>query len=381
MVGKVKVDKKGNMKQVEGQGTLSSIILWSVGQAPLFLSEQPEFQCIFFISPWSTGKTLCKREKGRMRARKNPQEKLHFAVIRDLGTKKRTLLELELADYFKDLVNVTVLGIPSDTKDTPRDLLQWMASRPGSWMLDELVMPEAKHHQAWSRELQQMRAHMLAQPGHPLLWLTLAGIDQGKPEHFALAYLAPLLAGFYLPGLEVPLRNTRGVFDLAGLAGSTGTAHVTGMRSNPVYRMVDHLMPGVKCREFPVKDWKDRAEVEARVEEASREVMARTGGGAFPVIFTDTYDDKAWPWVAAAVGRATGRRVLSYRWGHQEASEGEVEAWLQGTRHSCLVTDRYMTRGWETPHLLVISLHGLDSYRNCVMRTIGYCALVRCTRP
>ena len=172
------------------------------------------------------------------------------------------------------------------------------------------------------------------------------------------------------------------MFDLAGLAGSTGTAYVTTMTSNPVYSMVDHLMPGVKCREFPVKDGKDRAEVEARVEEASREVMARTGGGAFPVICTELSDDKERAWVAAAVGRATGRGVLTYRErGHQEASEGEVEAWLQGTRHSCLLTDQFMTRGWETAHLLVISLDGRDIYKNCVMRTIGYCALVRCHKP
>ena len=81
------------------------------------------------------------------------------------------------------------------------------------------------------------------------------------------------------------------------------------------------------------------------------------------------------------MGRATGRPVLTYRYLGQGASEGEVAAWLQGTRDSCLLTDEYMTRGWETPHLLVVDLDGDDSYKNCVMRTIGYCALVRYIKP
>ena len=167
-----------------------------------------------------------------------------------------------------------------------------------------------------------------------------------------------------------------GVFHLAGLAGNTGIAWVTGMLSNPVYSMVDHLLPGVQCRELPVKDRGDRAEVEGRVEEGSREVMARTGGQAFPVIYAGLHSDEEWSWVEGAVGRATGRPVITYIW-DQGASEGEVAAWLQGTRDSCLLTDRFMTRGWETPHLLVVSHGGLDYYKNCVMRTIGYCALVR----
>ena len=49
----------------------------------------------------------------------------------------------------------------------------------------------------------------------------------------------------------------------------------------------------------------------SQFSDASREMMARTGGQAFPVIFTELYNDEQWSWVEGTVGRATGRPVLN----------------------------------------------------------------------
>ena len=75
-----------------------------------------EQQFVFFISPWSTGKTICMREKAVMWAKQNPTKKLFFVVVRDEGTERTSLLEMELKDFFHQqhkLKNVEVLGLPT----------------------------------------------------------------------------------------------------------------------------------------------------------------------------------------------------------------------------------------------------------------------------
>merc|ERR1711962_1140711 len=109
-----------------------------------------------FISPWSTGKTICQREKARIWATDNPSERLYFCVVRDSLTTNPTLLEMELKQYFQEhnAQNVTVLGLPSLFHDTMSELHKKMLSMPaGSWMIDELVMPESKDHTKWAGEL------------------------------------------------------------------------------------------------------------------------------------------------------------------------------------------------------------------------------------
>merc|ERR1719220_2799125 len=106
----------------------------------------------------------------------------------------------------------------------------------GSWMVDELAMPAPKDHTKWSGELQQIRSHMAGQPGRPLLWISIAGIFKGKTEHFKHNYLAPLMPGFHMPVMEIPLRNTTEVIKLAGLDSKDAnkTAGVAGaMTTNP----------------------------------------------------------------------------------------------------------------------------------------------------
>ena len=41
-----------------------------------------------------------------------------------------------------------------------------------------------------------------------------------------------------------------------------------------------------------------------------------------------------------------------------------------------LIADELVVRGWECSHVLVVSL-GESGLENLVMRTVGYCALVK----
>merc|ERR1712088_130786 len=95
-----------------GQGDYKSIIFWTNEQSKVMMWDQ---QFVVFLSPWSTGKTICQREKARIWATDNPSENLYFCVVRMHGTKNETLLEIELKQYFQEhnAQNVTVLGLPS----------------------------------------------------------------------------------------------------------------------------------------------------------------------------------------------------------------------------------------------------------------------------
>merc|ERR1712012_651957 len=197
--------------------------------------------------------------------------------------------EMELKQYFQEhnTQNVTVLGLPSWPGNTMSELHNKMLSMPaGSWMIDELVIPGPSDHTKWAGELQKMRSHMVGQPGHYLLWISIAGIGSGKPEHFKHNYLEPLMTGFHVPVMELPLRNTKEVIKLAGLDSNNAnkTAYVAGfLKSNPSYSLPPHLMSGVQCQQIKVKK-NDDAELSKAVEDGCRVMMRRMAGSGFPVL-------------------------------------------------------------------------------------------------
>ena len=61
-----------------------------------------------------------------------------------------------------------------------------------------------------------------------------------------------------------------------------------------------------------------------------------------------------------------------------EATEAEVADWLTRLRmkeeRRALVTDDYISRGWEAPAVMVIGISGTE---NLVMRTCGFCFLIK----
>ena len=64
----------------------------------------------------------------------------------------------------------------------------------------------------------------------------------------------------------------------------------------------------------------------------------------------------------------------------ESCSEVEVEEWIRkrrsGEEERVLFADQDVSRGWECSHILVIDFHGYG-LENLVMRTVGYCALVK----
>merc|ERR1712152_81911 len=97
---------------------------------------------------------------------------------------------------------------------------------------------------------------MVGQPGHYLLWVSIARIHSGKPEHFKHNYLEPLMAGFHVPVMEFPPRNTKEVIKLAGLDSNNAnktTRVTTMMNTQPFYSLPPHLMSGVQCQQIKVK--------------------------------------------------------------------------------------------------------------------------------
>ena len=131
---------------------------------------------------------------------------------------------------------------------------------------------------------------MAGQPGRPRLWISIAGIYKGLPEHFKHNYLAPLMPGFHMPVMKIPLRNTTEVIKLAGLDSTDANkiASVTNMSTNPSYSLPPHLMSGIQCRQITVNR-NDDAEIEKAVEEACKEMLERTGCKGFPVLVENSF--------------------------------------------------------------------------------------------
>ena len=100
-----------------------------------------------------------------------------------------------------------------------------------------------------------MKSHMVGQPGHYLLWISIAGILDGKPEHFKHNYLAALISGFHVPVMEFPLRNRKEILKLGGLDFENKNRQSSvgqQMNTNPSYVLhnVRHPVPGNPAKDL-----------------------------------------------------------------------------------------------------------------------------------
>ena len=215
------------------------------------------------------------------------------------------------------------------------------------------------------------------------LWIACAGIEDGELEYFERSYLTSILPpAFHLPEMDVPLRNTKQTLAMAGLEGKRGVTPLgngTSTHSNPVYKVPKNLMEGVKGKEFLVNDYYDIEEVARVVEEATKEVLRRTGGAGFPLL-CDDYGSRLSA-VKRGVERAGATALVYHKILPKETcSEVEVEEWIRkrrsGEEERVLIADQNVSRGWEASHVLVVDLVG-TGLGNLVMRTVGYCALVK----
>ena len=408
----------GKTKVKAGQGDFQSILFWTNEQAQIMLTEQ---QFVFFISPWSTGKTLCMKERAVMWATQNPTEKLFFVVVRKVKAELTSLLEMELKYFFHqqhNLQNVEVLGLPTTPKDTQISLVNLIytfdtyglsllfeevtpnaeetlsslrkevTTRPTcSLMVDELILPgESKEKKQFTRELEQLQNYFEAQSCKPPLWIACAGVEWGKAEHFEPSYLTSILpTAFHLPLMDMPLRNTKQTLAMAGLEENKDikilSSYSSSTKTKPIYKIPDHLMTGVEGKEFFVDDKYDEEEVVGAVNVATKEVFRRTGGAGFPLLCGDYVYGSTISAVKRGVERAGATTLVYSTYSTECWSEVEVEQWLRrrrsGEEERVLIADPQVSRGWEASHLLVVDLKGGYGLENLVMRTVGYCALVK----
>ena len=154
----------------------------------------------------------------------------------------------------------------------------------------------------------------------------------------------------------------------------------TGTNTNPVYKVPAYLMEGVEGKEFLVNNYDDEEEAARVIEEATKEVLRRTGGAGFPILCTD-YGGSMISAAKRGVERAGATALIYHEELEEEScSEVEVEEWLRrrrsGKEERVLIADHYVTRGWECSHVLVVHLNGA-ALELLVMRAVGYCALVK----
>ena len=223
---------------------------------------------------------------------------------------------------------------------------------------------------------------LAAQAGKPLLWIVCSGIDQGETEHFKQDYLDTLLPPeFYQLHTSLPLRNTKRVLEAANLEANTDVKDLFGaIKTNPVYDLPANLIPGVQCSKVFFTDKNDHQGMASVVDAACKEVLGRTGGAGFPVL-CDGWKSLQISIVKRGLERAGVTALVYQRYAKSSCSEAEVEEWLRRKRsreeERCLITDEYMSRGWEASHLLVVAFYSTGGWENLVMRTVGYCALVK----
>ena len=228
-----------------------------------------------------------------------------------------------------------------------------------------------------------------------MLWISIAGIQDGETEHFKHTYLASLMPGFYVPVMELPLRNTKEVIKLAGLDSKDAnrTVAVTGMTTNPSYSIPPNLMSGAQCEQINVWRYNEGQQLERALEYAVKAMLKRTAGRGFPVIFGSVQDTPLFgnkvskETVVAAVHKVVracytllytkdGSSSLANK--VPEAFADHVEDWVKRWRRReekrVLVTDQFITRGWEAPQLIAVGGEGTE---NLVMRTVGFCIFIK----
>merc|ERR1712013_502350 len=163
------VDNKVVGESAMAQGGIPSVLFWTPDQADLMLG----YYClVLFLSSWSTGKTLCMREKAKRCAADNQEVIVCVARYR---YDKKTLLEMELERELTN-TNIQVASIDDDT-DFVSDLLSLVQSHPGAAIfLDEVVL-SSSDLSSLSAKILEIKTLIQSQGG--LLWMSVAGYRVG----------------------------------------------------------------------------------------------------------------------------------------------------------------------------------------------------------
>ena len=146
---------------------------------------------------------------------------------------------------------------------------------------------------------------------------------------------------------------------MAELEGNTDVKELnyTDTKTNPIYNIPAQMISGVEGKQFLVNNSTDDDEVASAVEAACKEVLGRTGGAGFPLLFGNIGGSKI-SIVKRGVERAGATVLFYHRESNESCSEAEVEEWLRrrrsGEEERVLCLDWDVIRGWEASHLLVV---------------------------
>ena len=369
----------------QGQGDFLSYSFWTMDQSNIMLVDH---RFLLFTSAWSTGKTLCMREKAKKVAADNPGQKIFFIVCTNVSPMK-TLLEMELEQQFSNIINMKVTSIHLKTYESDilvPSLLSLAKSDPGAaFFIDEAVLPGDKLS-SLSEELSQVVTTLTT--GGGMLWMSVAGYDGDIP---AMSTIESTFSMFHLPVMSIPLRSTREVLAMAGMDGGTSSSkHVALFNTSDASYSIPPLLllglPGITVR---VLDKKNKEEVVTAVRSAREKMTVRTGARGVPVLCTIVdEDDVMLSWVREGLMSATieggtmdkTERVIRYTDDGDSVGEDEVSGWLaghdKGEEERDLITDMFCSRGWEAMGVLVISI-GYGAFdSNLVMRGRTCVALV-----
>ena len=181
------VDNKVVGESAMAQGGIHSVLFWTPDQADLILGY---YSLVLFLSSWSTGKTLCMREKAK-RCAADDQEVI-VCVARYLCNKK-TLLEMELERELTN-PNIQVTSIDLGGTDLAPYLLSLVQSHPGAAIfLDELVLTSSVLS-SLSAQISEIKTLIESQGG--LLWMSVAGYkDDG--DNIDMSTISSTLSMFH----------------------------------------------------------------------------------------------------------------------------------------------------------------------------------------
>ena len=228
--------------------------------------------------------------------------------------------------------------------------------------------------------------------------------DVDGDNDIVMSTIASTLSMFHQPDLRIPLRSTREVLDMAGMADGTSTNNllVAGFTTGGAasYTIPPLLMPGLPGYKVRVVDSKNKEEVVTAVKKTREHVSkTRAGTSGVPVLvcYTSNVSDdmkNMFSWVREGLAMAdiTGGtmdqtcRVICYSADWQDipdkVGEDVVADWLdghsKGEEKRDLVTDPVFSRGWEAMTVMIVDLgeYAGAGVQNLVMRGRTYVALV-----
>jgi hypothetical protein len=368
------------LKNMEKAGSAENIAVWSLwtpGQLSLVKAENLQF--VLFASSFSTGKTKCLLHSALNKARSG---KKVLILICNNNTKKKTLLQMTLNESINSENAVTQNNIILDffCLQKGESFIPVLEEKLKDYTnhsvyVDELFLPRVEEHSKMAEDLDKL----LPLLNGCCLWLAIAGIYKGKLEDFGK--LKQVFKSFYIPVLRFPLRSTRAIVsealpDTTNTTVQIGPAYLTHIDID----LPDNLVEGVAPVYFKFLDPTDRHELFKAILKAFQ-LVQQTEGTSGVTILTNGYGIQHFETISGAAKDAGRPIPLWYSCKDGEGdSTDRVAEWLV-QRDRDLVTDDWISRGWEDTTIIVVNMRNKETsmsrIENLAMRTISRLIIVQ----